>query len=183
MADNRATDKTDAGASRAAKTSEYKADRADPKGAAEQLNTGPAATMDAAFGPTLWQSWQDHVVKHVQLPDEDNDGKVEPAEPVVPLLVYGDGPNDYVSTDIDAGQVIVRDGNDKSGKPWLHPLDAFYRFLAHAQGKKVEGEPEEEGDNPLVAAIKQQKRTNEMRAREREAAEAAQRDGETRTAK
>lgn len=174
MADNRATD---------SKTSEYRADRADKTNAAQELHTGPAATMDGAFGPTNWQAWQDHVVKHVQLPDADRDGEVEPAEPVVPLLVYGDGPNDYISTDIDAGQVIVRDGNDKTGKAWLYPLDAFYRFLAHAQGKKVEGEPEEEGDNPLVAAIKQQKRTNAMRDQERKEADAARRAGETRTAK
>ena len=161
-------------------TGEARVDRAD---AAQELNAAAPATMDAAFGPTRWQAWQDHVVKHVQLPDADKDGEVEPAEPVVPMLVYGDGPNDYIATTIDAGQVIVRDGNDKTGKSWLYPLDAFYRFLAHAQGKKVEGEPEEEGDNPLVAAIKQQKRTNAMRDQERREADAARKSGESRTMK
>lgn len=158
-------------------------ERVDTADAAQQLNRGmPAETIDGALGPN-WQTWQDHVAKHVQLPDTDNDGKVDPETPVVPLLVYGDGPNDYISTDIDAGQVIVRDGNDPTGKAWKYPLEAFLRFVAHANGKELEGEEKEKGDNPLVAAIKQQKRTNALRDAERKSADAATRAGETRTGK
>jgi hypothetical protein len=152
--------------------------------AAQELGTGtPAATIDGALGPN-WQKWQEHVVAHVQLPDADEDGEVEPETPVVPLMVYGDGPHDYIATDIDAGQVMVRDGNDATGKAWKWPLDTFLRFVAHAQGRKVEGEPEgPKGDNPYVAAAKQQDRTNRIVAAERDAAKAAEQRGETRTGK
>ncbi len=147
--------------------------------AAQQLGTGaPAATIDMAFGPN-WTKWQEHVAKSVQLPDADKDGEVEPETPVVPLMVYGDSAHDYIATDIDAGQVMVRDGNDASGKAWKFPLDAFLRFVAHAQGKKVEGEPEgPKGDNPYVAAAKQQERTNAQRQADRDHAEQARKDAE-----
>lgn len=151
----------------------------DRENAAQELGTGaPASTIDAAFGPN-WQAWQDHVVAHVHLPDTDRDGEVEPETPVVPLLAYGDGPNDYIATDIDAGQVMVRDGNDKTGKAWKWPLDAFLRFVARAQGKKVEGEPEEEqGDNPYVAAAKQNARTAKIVERERAEVKDTRNDGQ-----
>ncbi len=138
--------------------------------AAHELGTGaPAATIDGAFGPN-WEKWQEHVIAHVQLPDEDGDGVAEMSDPVVPLLAYGDGPNDYISTDIDAGQVMVRDGNDKTGKAWKFPLDSFLRFVAHAQGKKLPGEPEEpEGDGPYEAARKLAQRTAKLVQADRDA--------------
>ncbi len=145
--------------------------------AARELGTGaPAATIDGALGPN-WDAWREHVIAHVQLPDEDGDGYAEMADPVVPLLVYGDGPNDYVSTDIDAGQVMVRDGNDKTGKAWKFPQDAFLRFVAHSQGKTLPGEPEEEkGDGPYEAARKLAARTAKLVQADRDA-EAAREDG------
>lgn len=137
--------------------------------AARELGVGvPAPTIDAAFGPN-WEKWQEHVIANVQAPDEDNDGVAEMEDPVVPLLVYGDGPNDYISTDIDAGQVVVRDGNDRTGKAWKYPLGDFMRFVAHAHGKKLPDEPEEKGDNPLVAAAKLQERTNKKIQADRDA--------------
>lgn len=158
-------------------------DRVDPAEAAQQLGTAAsaAATIDGALGPN-WEKWQKHVVAHVQLPDDDKDGEVEPQTPVVPMMVYGDGPHDYIATDIDAGQVMVRDGNDKTGKAWKWPLDAFLRFVAHSQGKKVAGEPEaEKGDNPYVAAAKQNDRTNKIVEAERAQSKDAEKRGETRT--
>lgn len=158
-----------------------KAERVDPAEAARALDDSPALranTIDGAFGPN-WEKWQEHVVAHVQLPDEDGDGEAEPAEPVVPLLAYGDGPNDYIATDIDAGQVMVRDGSDKTGKAWKFPLDSFLRFVAHAQGKKLAGEPEEEkGDGPYEAARKLAARTAKL-VQEDRAAEAGRDDADS----
>jgi hypothetical protein len=146
-----------------------KAGRVDPADAAQQLGTGaPAATIDGAFGPN-WEKWQEHVKANVEPVDEDRDGYAEMETPVVPLLAYGDGPNDYIATDIDAGQVIVRDGNDKTGKAWKFPLDSFMRFVAHAHGLKVRGEPEEEGDNPYEAARKLAARTAKLVQADRDA--------------
>lgn len=157
--------------------------KADDKAAAEaaaELRPATTGTIDGALGPN-WQAWQDHVKANVQPVDADNDGDVEVPEPVVPLLVYGDGPNDYIATSIDAGQVVVQDGNDPTGKAWKFPLESFMRFVARAHGKQLDGDDEPKGDNPLVAAAKQQERTNALRDAEHQAAAGAQRTGETRT--
>lgn len=155
------------------------ADKADTSEAATQLNTGPAATLDGALGPN-WQAWQEHIVRHVQLPDTDDDtpATVEaPAQVTVPLLVYGDGPHDYIATNVGDGAVVVQDGNDKTGKTWQFPIDQFMRFVAHANGKTVDGDDTAEGDNPLVAAAKQQERTNALVDADRKAGERAEDTG------
>lgn len=151
--------------------------------AAAALGAPTANTIDAALGAN-WEGWTKHVQTHVQLPDEDDDGWVEPAEVAVPILQYGDGPNDYISTDIDAGQVIVRDGNDKTGRAWKFPLRSFYRFLAKSQGKKLAGDDEEEakGDSMYEAAAKQNARTGKLVQADREATEASAKDGKVRHA-
>jgi hypothetical protein len=137
--------------------------------AARELGTGaPAATIDGAFGPN-WQAWQEHIVAHVPAPDEDNDGVAEMGDPVVPLLAYGDGPNDYIATDFDAGQVVVRDGNDRTGKAWKWPISDFMRFVAHAHGKRLPDEPKEEGDGPYEAARKLAARTAKLIQADRDA--------------
>jgi hypothetical protein len=166
VADTRNTDK-DAGKS-------GRTDRVDPADAATQLTAGmPADTIDGALGPN-WQAWQDHVKAHVQ-PLDDADVTDEPR---VPLLVYGSGPNDYIATDVDAGQVMVRDGNDKTGKAWKFPLASFMRFVAHAHGLKVKDEDgKPEGDDPLTAAIEQRKRTNKLIQADRDATAEARHDG------
>lgn len=155
MADNKAADK---------------GDRVDPADAAQHLGapSGAPSTIDSAFGPN-WETWQKHVVAHVPAPDEDNDGIADMDAPVVPLLAYGQGPNDYISTDFDAGQVIVRDGNDKTGKAWKWPLADFMKFVAHAHGKRVPGEEAEKGDGPYVAAAKQNARTGKLVQADRDA--------------
>lgn len=147
--------------------------------AARALGT-PAATIEAAFGPNF-ETWQHHVIAHVPLPDPDGDGHADMGEPVVPILLYGDGPRDYIVTDVDAGQVIVRDAN-QADRPWKFPLIDLLRFVAHSQGKRLAGDPEpQEGDNPYQAAAKQQARTNRLVQGERDAAEAARQAGESST--
>lgn len=154
----------------------------DPAEAAAQLGAPTANTIDAALGPN-WDGWTKHVQAHVQLPDEDDDGWVEPAEVVVPILQYGDGPNDYIATDIDAGQAIVRDGNDPTGRAWKFPLRSFLRFVAHSQGKKLPGDDEEtaKGDGMYQAAARQNERTFTRAAAERDAAEQARQEGRSST--
>jgi hypothetical protein len=151
--------------------------------AAAALGAPTANTIDAALGANF-DTWTQHVQQHVQLPDEDGDGEVEAADIVVPILQYGDGVNDYIATDIDAGQVVVRDGNDATGRAWKFPLRSFYRFLAKSQGKKLAGDDDEaaKGDTMYEAAIKQQQRTNRLAAAEREASEQATTGGRSTTA-
>lgn len=158
-------------------------DYRDPAQAAHELGAPTANTIDAALGPN-WEAWTQHVQATVQLPDEDDDGWVEPADVVVPILQYGDGPHDYIATDIDAGQVMVRDGNDSTGRAWKFPLRSFYRFLAHAQGKKLPGDDEEaaKGDGMYQAAAKLNERTARLVEADREATEATTRDGKVRHA-
>lgn len=146
-----------------------KADSKAAEDAAAELRPADTSTLDAALGPN-WQKWQDHVKANVQPRDDDEDGYADPTVPNVPLLVYGDGPHDYIATRVESGQVIVQDGNDKTGKTWLFPLDAFMRFVAVAHGRKLKADEAEIGDNPLVAAVKQQERTNAMRDAEHKAA-------------
>jgi hypothetical protein len=160
------------------------ADRVDPADAAQYLGppAGTGSTIDSAFGPN-WEKWQAHVVAHVPAPDYDNDGVTEMGEPVVPLYVYADGPNSYISTDVEAGQVIVRDGNDKTGKPWKWPLEDFMKFVAHAHGKRVPGEKVEEGDNPYEAARKLAARTAKLVQADRDAEASRDTAAEKRTTK
>lgn len=151
--------------------------------AARELGTPAASTMEGAFGPNF-EAWTKHVQQHVQLPDEDGDGTVEPAQLAVPILEYGDGPNDYISTDLDAGQVIVRDGNDTTGRAWKFPERSFLRFVAASQGKKLAGDDEEEakGDSMYEAARKMHERTGTLIDAERKAADQATSEGRPTTA-
>jgi hypothetical protein len=139
--------------------------------AVNELHAPAADSIDSALGPNF-DAWAKHVQEHVQLPDADDDGWVEPATLAVPILEYGDGPNDYISTDVDAGQVIVRDGNDPTGRAWKYPLKSFLRFVAHSQGKKLPGDDEDEakGDSMYEAARKAHERTGAQLDAERKAA-------------
>jgi len=151
--------------------------------AVQALATPVADSIDGALGSNF-EAWTKHVQQTVQLPDEDGDGEVEAADIQVPILEYGDGPNDYISTDIDAGQVIVRDGNDPTGRAWKYPLRSFYRFLARSQGKKLAGDTEDEarGDSMYEAAAKLQQRSGAALDAERKAADAATAEGRPTTA-
>lgn len=159
------------------------ADRTSKDEAAHELQAPVADTIDLAFGPQVFDKWAKHVQTHVQLPDADGDGQVEAAPVAVPILEYGPGVNDYIATDIDAGQVVVRDGNDRTGRAWKYPLQSFYRFLAASQGKTLEGDDADEarGDTMYQAAVKQNERTNALRAAERVASAEATKDGRSTT--
>lgn len=151
--------------------------------AAAELGAPDANTLDGALGPNF-EAWAKHVQAHTPLTDAGDGTVTPPDNPVVPILEYGDGPNDYISTDIDAGQAVVRDGNDKTGRAWKVPLQSFFRFVAKAQGKKLAGDDEEEakGDSMYEAARKMHERTGALIDGERKAADGAARRGESSTA-
>lgn len=160
------------------------ADTTDRDEAVHKLTAPTATTLDGALGPDAFEAWTKHVQEHVQLPDADGDKKAEPESVTVPILEYGDGPNDYISTDIDAGQVIVRDGNDPTGRAWKYPLRSFLRFVAASQGLTLEGDDEDEakGDGMYEAAQKLHERTGALVDAERKAADKATDDGRATTA-
>lgn len=155
----------------------------DQEQAVNELHAPAAGSIDGALGPNF-DAWAKHVQQHVQLPDEDGDGEVSPSDVAVPILEYGDGPNDYISTDVDAGQVIVRDGNDPTGRAWKYPLRSFLRFVARSQGKTLAGDDEDEakGDSMYEAARKMHERTGALIDAEREASADATRGGQPTTA-
>jgi hypothetical protein len=153
-----------------------------------ELRNSPGAPaplfVDQALAPGLFESYTQHVTRTAEIPglDDPDSDRVDPTDtmtPTVPLYVYGDGPHDYISTDFDAGQVMVRDGNDKTGRVWRFSEEAFRRYVARAQGKKLPDDDEEaKGDNPIEEAVKYARRTAQkveadQRANERAAAQPA----------
>lgn len=137
-------------------------------------------TFLGALSGDIWDKWT-AAVKSAALPHPDKQDSFDTV-PAVPLIVYGDGPNDYVSTDIDAGQVIVRDGNDRTGKAWLFPAADFYRFAARLRGEKLKDDDKAEGDNPVEAARKLAERTAKLVEADRDATKEAKDSGEGTTA-
>jgi hypothetical protein len=124
----------------------------------------PAFIGDAL--PGVFESYTEFVAAHAVIPgvDEDGDGEADPTmlqTPIVPLYVYGDGQNDYISTDFDAGQVMVRDGNDKTGKVWRFSEESFRRYVARAQGKKLPDDERNKGESPIDGAVRLARRTAE----------------------
>jgi hypothetical protein len=147
----------------------------------ELRNTPGAPTptyLDEALAPGLFESYTEFVKQHAVIPDLDPDtDTIEPGAtmtPVVPLYVYGEGQHDYIATDFDAGQVMVRDGNDPSGKAWRFSEQAFRRFVARAQGKKLPDDDEEpQGESPIKGAIRLARRTAALVQADRDANERA----------
>lgn len=127
-----------------------------------------SATAPAFFGDALpggiFESYTEFVARNAVIPDLDPDDddadRVQAQTPIVPLYVYGEGPNDYISTDFDAGQVMVRDGNDKTGRVWRFDETAFRRYVARAQGKKLPDDDEhDDGESPIEGAVRLARRT------------------------
>jgi hypothetical protein len=138
---------------------------ADEDARRELAAAAPANTIDGAFGPN-WDKWQNHVKATAAIDEETG-------TPTVPLLVYGEGPHDYISTDFDAGEVMVRDGNDRTGRAWKFAQEGFVRYIKRLRGEDVDEEQPEKGDNPLVAAGKLAERTARSVQRDHDAERAA----------
>jgi len=105
--------------------------------------TGPS--MAAVFGDDLFDTWANEVKNNpaYQLRDPDDpasEGATNSSgsnPPPALIVEYGDGPHQYVSTVFDAGQAIVQDGADPSGKAWKFPETAWRRFVARVRGDEI----------------------------------------------
>jgi hypothetical protein len=94
----------------------------------------PGNLADALQGPS-WDAWTNALANSPDyaVVDENTDQPVPLVERSL-LVQYGDGPNDYIATNIENRQVVVRDGNDPSGKAWTYPEDAWRRFVIRLRG-------------------------------------------------
>lgn len=133
-------------------------------------------TLPAVLGDDLFEQWAAQVrsnpAYHLRDPDDPSDeGSTGSSggSPMPSLIVqYGDGPNDYIATSFDAGQVIVQDGNDQTGRAWKFPEADWRRFVAKVRGEELPDDEKEEGDTQYEAAAKQNARTFGLLAEERE---------------
>lgn len=119
------------------------ADNKQTDAAVSELGHGVVAgdTFVTALHGDIWDKWT-AAVKAAALPHPDKPDEFDET-PQVPIVQYGSGPHDYISTDIDSGQVMVRDGNDPGGKAWKFPAKSFYRFAAKLRGEKLADDDEQ----------------------------------------
>ena len=124
----------------------------------------------AVFGDRLFDRWVAEVKSNprYKLADPDDPQDTEAATnssgsnpPPALIVEYGPGQNDYISTVFDAGQVIVQDGNDPSGKAWKYPETAWRRFVARVRGDAVPDDPENDGPTQHEEAALLNRRTAE----------------------
>jgi hypothetical protein len=139
-------------------------------------------TIAMVFGDTLFDAWVAEVKSNPRYkladPDDLQDTSASTnssgANPPPALIVeYGPGRNDYITTVFDAGQVIVQDGNDPSGKAWKYPESAWRRFVARVRGEDLPDDPDNDGPTQHEEAALLQDRTNKSVQADRDAAEAA----------
>lgn len=102
------------------------------------------------------------------------------ATPPPALIVqYGPGQNDYISTVFDAGQVIVQDGADPTGKAWKYPESSWRRFVAAVRGEPIPVDARASGPTQFEEAAALNERTAASVQADRDANErAAQRRDE-----
>jgi hypothetical protein len=133
-------------------------------------------TIAMAFGDELWQRWIDEVRSnpgyHLRDPNNPEDvGATGSAggNPMPALIVeYGSGQHQYIATTFDAGQAIVQDGADPTGKAWKFPESAWRRFVARVRGEQLPDDEEPQGPTMHEAAAEQNARTFGRLAAERE---------------
>lgn len=75
------------------------------------------------------------------------------------IVQYGPGQNDYISTVFDAGQVIVQDGADPTGKAWKYPEASWRRFVAAVRGEPIPVDARGSGPTQYEEAAAYQERT------------------------
>jgi hypothetical protein len=147
----------------------------------QPYSTGGEA-LPVAFGDTVWRRWVEEVrsnpAYHLRDPDNPNDrtGATSSAggQPMPALIVeYGDGPHDYISTDFDAGQAIVRNGNDPTGRAWKFPEATWRRFVARVLGEELPEDEKAEGPTQHEEAALFAKRTAASVAADERANQAA----------
>ena len=105
-------------------------------------------SLDQALRKDIWDQWVAQVKANpaYKLPDPDDPDQVTDASwtpPPTLIVQYGEGPNDYIATDFTVGQVMVRDGNDPTGRAWKYPMSDWRRFVASVRGEELP--PDERG--------------------------------------
>jgi Domain of unknown function (DUF397) len=145
-------------------------------------------TIMSALGDDLFKQWADAVKTdpryHLADPDNPRDERRATNSsgsnpPPAIILQYGDGTNDYVSTVFDAGQVIVQDANDPTGRALKFPESGWRRFVARVRGEELPPDPANDGPSQYEEAAALQKRTNESIQADRDATDrAAQRNAD-----
>lgn len=135
-------------------------------------------TINMVFGDTLFDRWVAEVKSNPRYrladPDDPQDTDASTnssgANPPPALIVeYGPGQNDYITTTFDAGQVLVQDGNDPSGKAWKYPESAWRRFVARVRGEELPDDPANDGPTQHEEAALLQERTNRSVQADRDA--------------
>lgn len=139
-------------------------------------------TLMGAFGDELFERWAEAVRTdprhHLADPDDPDDerrvtGSSGSNPPPTIILQYGEGVNDYIATNFDAGQVIVQDANDPTGRAWKFPESDWRRFVARVLGEELPPDPKSDGPTQFQEAAAVQKRTNEAIQADRDAAKRA----------
>jgi hypothetical protein len=139
------------------------------------------APIGFVFGDDVMDAWA------AQIKADDRYALPDPADtqatgatgsgggsPMPALIVqYGDGPNDYVSTVFDAGQAIVQNGADPTGKAWKYPEADFRRFAAAVRGEPIPVDPHATGPGQFEEAAEMLARTQASIQRDRDADERA----------
>lgn len=136
--------------------------------------TAPAISM--AFAPAAW----DQLVQQVEdgtlaVPDPADDETAPAAPPVQPQpLYYGEGDNDYIAVTFEDGAVVVRDGNDTTGRAWQYSYEQWRGFSRAVRGEEGDATVDNEGSmTPQERAKSFSDRTAQLVQRDRQAAEEA----------
>lgn len=150
--------------------------------AAQYLHApGEVAPIGAVIGEQAMEAWAAQVKAddRYHMPDPDNPqapGATGSAggSPMPALIVqYGPGQNDYISTVFDAGQAIVQNGADPTGKAWKFPESDFRRFAAAVRGEPIPVDERASGPTQYEEAAEMLKRTRESVQADRDANERA----------
>lgn len=148
---------------------------------------GEVAPIGLVIGDDAMEAWAAQVKAddRYALPDPDDHQATGATgsgggSPMPALIVqYGPGQNDYISTVFDAGQAIVQNGADPTGKAWKFPESDFRRFAAAVRGEPIPVDERASGPTQYEEAAEMLRRTRESvqadrdandRARERAAA-------------
>jgi hypothetical protein len=133
--------------------------------------------MAMVFGDDLFNKWAAAVksdpryqLRDPDDPDSEGATNSSGAAPMPALILeYGPGAHQYISTVFDAGQAIVQDGSDPTGKAWKFPEVNWRRFVARVRGEHVPPDPTQDGPTMHEAAAEQNARTGEAVQADREA--------------
>lgn len=138
--------------------------------------------LPAVLGEEVFETWAQQVQAddRYRLYDPANpDATTSSAggnPPPAMITQYGPGPRDYIVTHFDAGQVLVTDANDDTGRTWKYPESAWRRFVAAVRGEELPEslrDPAEDGPTQFEEAAEQNARTGALIQADRDANERA----------